>query len=128
MTTQQQKQISSHMVTYMVEHGLLLVPFMNECKTRGMCPYVQLSNSPKTMKFESHHVWKLLYYTLYIINICVCVWPLKNPTHWVVTILLLHMQQTTTMGWAFWSQHIKVTTHASHTKQTNTFKIIDMCT
>ncbi len=31
----------------MVEHGLLLVPFMNECKTRGMCPYVQLLNSPK---------------------------------------------------------------------------------
>ncbi len=61
------------------------------------------------MKSESHHVWKLLYYTLYIIDVYVCVWLLKNPTHWVVTILL-HMQQTTTIGWAFWSQHIKVTT------------------
>jgi hypothetical protein len=73
------KQISSRMVTDMVEHGLLLVPFMNECKTRGMYPYVQLLNSPKTMKSESNHVWKLLYCTSYIIDVCVClcVWPLK---------------------------------------------------
>jgi hypothetical protein len=60
------------MVTYMVEHGLLLVPFMNQCKTRGMYTYVQLSNSPKTTNFESHNVWKLLYYTLYN-HQCMCV-------------------------------------------------------
>jgi hypothetical protein len=50
---QHKTKISSRMVTYMVEHGLLLGPFMNECKTHGMCPYVQLSNSPK-----GYEIWK----------------------------------------------------------------------
>jgi hypothetical protein len=101
------KQISSRMLTYMVEHGLLLVPFMNECKTRGVCPYVQLSNSPKIMKYESHHVWKLLYYTLYVIDVCVR--PLKIQ-HIGLSRYYYVCKQTTTIGWAFWSQDIKVTT------------------
>jgi hypothetical protein len=101
------KQISSHMLTYMVEHGLLLVPFMNECKTHGVCPYVQLWNSPKIMKSESHHVWKLLYSTLYIIDVCVR--PLKIQ-HIGLSQCYYVCKQTTTIGRAFWSQDIKVTT------------------